>query len=285
VRIILSRKGFDSSAGGVASPILPDGRLISIPIPDPDAPFTYKEWQVTGIDAGQLVHDLTRGKVTARHKMHLDPDLRSDSLLTRDPTWKPIFGQHGAAGGHLIKHQVGPDDLFVFFGWFREVENHQGRWRFKKGAPDLHILHGWLKIETVYNPPPEAPPAWMKHHPHFFGNRAPNNLLYVARDNFSIDDQIVPGAGHFNFHKPELVLTKAGQNRGIWSLPRCFFPQTQDEAMTYHQNLSRWEMQKDYTVLDSAKRGQEFIIEIRKHNQDILNWFESLISTETLQTL
>ncbi len=34
MKIILSRKGFDSSAGGVPSPIFPDGGLLSLPIPD-----------------------------------------------------------------------------------------------------------------------------------------------------------------------------------------------------------------------------------------------------------
>ncbi|MFC1955807.1 hypothetical protein ACFLWZ_04680 [Chloroflexota bacterium] len=35
MKVILSRKGFDSSYGGYPSPILPDGRLISLPIPSP----------------------------------------------------------------------------------------------------------------------------------------------------------------------------------------------------------------------------------------------------------
>ena len=33
MKIILSRKGFDSSNGGIPSPIMPDGTLISMPIP------------------------------------------------------------------------------------------------------------------------------------------------------------------------------------------------------------------------------------------------------------
>lgn len=33
MKIILSRKGFDSENGGYPSPILPDGSLLSIPIP------------------------------------------------------------------------------------------------------------------------------------------------------------------------------------------------------------------------------------------------------------
>ena len=33
MKIILSRKGFDSENGGYPSPILPNGTLLSIPIP------------------------------------------------------------------------------------------------------------------------------------------------------------------------------------------------------------------------------------------------------------
>ena len=33
MKVILSRKGFDSSYGGYPSPILPDGRMVSLPIP------------------------------------------------------------------------------------------------------------------------------------------------------------------------------------------------------------------------------------------------------------
>ena len=33
MKVILSRKGFDSANGGIPSPILPDGTLLSLPIP------------------------------------------------------------------------------------------------------------------------------------------------------------------------------------------------------------------------------------------------------------
>ena len=36
MKIILSRKGFDSSAGKQANPIMPDGTLLSMPIPSDD---------------------------------------------------------------------------------------------------------------------------------------------------------------------------------------------------------------------------------------------------------
>ena len=36
MKIVLGRKGFDSGWGGNPSPILPEGRLVSLPIPDLD---------------------------------------------------------------------------------------------------------------------------------------------------------------------------------------------------------------------------------------------------------
>jgi hypothetical protein len=40
LKIILSRKGFDSVAGEIASPIMPDGTLLYMPIPFADG-VTY----------------------------------------------------------------------------------------------------------------------------------------------------------------------------------------------------------------------------------------------------
>jgi len=60
-KIILSRKGFDSANGGMASPIFPDGRLISLPIPeDPkkkteDFSVKYSDIQVDGKTYREIV--------------------------------------------------------------------------------------------------------------------------------------------------------------------------------------------------------------------------------------
>ena len=47
MKIILSRKGFDSSAGKQASPIMPDGTLLSLPIPDEEDTnmFSSLQWK------------------------------------------------------------------------------------------------------------------------------------------------------------------------------------------------------------------------------------------------
>jgi hypothetical protein len=53
MRIIFSRKGFDSSSGGVPSPIFPDGRMLSLPIPDRLSRIAYADisgnnWATSG---------------------------------------------------------------------------------------------------------------------------------------------------------------------------------------------------------------------------------------------
>ena len=48
MKIILSRKGFDCTNGEQASPILPDGTLLSLPIPSHDSiPFSEIRWKGT----------------------------------------------------------------------------------------------------------------------------------------------------------------------------------------------------------------------------------------------
>lgn len=43
MKVILSRKGFDSGYGGWASPILPDGRMLSLPIPASNGLVSYDD--------------------------------------------------------------------------------------------------------------------------------------------------------------------------------------------------------------------------------------------------
>ena len=45
----------------------------------------------------------------------------------------PLFGQVGAAQGHLIKQKVSEGDIFLFFGWFRPVETELGDFKYSRG--------------------------------------------------------------------------------------------------------------------------------------------------------
>lgn len=111
MRIILSRKGFDSAAGGCPSPIFPDGRLFSLPIPDKKSPIVYSDIQFEGMNVGELVSQLTRDPKRIRHFAHLDPDLRSEAI-NRLPGWRPLMGQAGSAQGHLRNEGIQLGGIF-----------------------------------------------------------------------------------------------------------------------------------------------------------------------------
>ncbi len=118
VKLIFSRKGFDKRNGGVASPIFPDGRICSLPIPFPQpvvGNVRYKEIQFGQINLGRLVSDLTsksHKRLTGSSRAHLDPDIRKDALPRR-AGWLAAFGQDSAARTHLAKNAIGVGDLFL----------------------------------------------------------------------------------------------------------------------------------------------------------------------------
>lgn len=58
MKVVLSRKGFDSQYGGMPSPILPDETLLSLPIPSKsdDTKFTDLVWN--GKSYYNIIHEL-----------------------------------------------------------------------------------------------------------------------------------------------------------------------------------------------------------------------------------
>ena len=57
MKVILSRKGFDSAFGGYPSPILPSGEMVSLPIPFNDA-IRYSDLSISGSTYYDLMADL-----------------------------------------------------------------------------------------------------------------------------------------------------------------------------------------------------------------------------------
>ncbi len=281
MRIILSRKGFDSSAGGCPSPIFPDGRLYSLPIPDKKSPIAYSDLDCDGINVGQLVSQLTRDPKRVHHYAHLDPDLREDAL-TRQPGWRPILGQAGSAQGHLRNQRVVPGDIFLFFGSFRPVELVDGMWRFVKSEPPRHVIWGWLQIGEVLKVDDlrDSDIPWARYHPHFAYEPDATNTLYLAADSLSVGEHsnINTGAGFFPRISSDLVLTKPGSaNQTLWRLPSWFYPSDGISKLSYNPSMNRWSLDGSYCYLKSAARGQEFVVDATGLN-DAQAWVVSLLS-------
>ena len=89
-RIILSRKGFDSSSGGVASPIFSDGRLCSLPIPfSGPAPDKFQDVSVNGIRCIDALKE-SKAKSKPGDNCHYDPNLETG-----------LFGQASSSQSEL----------------------------------------------------------------------------------------------------------------------------------------------------------------------------------------
>lgn len=277
VKLILSRKAFDSGAGKVANPILDDGSMIPMPIPDKQSPIRYQDIAIGGQNLGKVASDLTNGKTHADHFAHLDPDLIA-SAYPREPGWRPLFGQVDAAQSVLAREGVGPGDLFLFFGWFRRATVSGGRLRYVRGAPDLHVIWGWMQIDEVVPVCGVEHPAWMKYHPHIASPRGRGNTVYMARDKLTLNgiDLDSPGAGVFDRYDDRLRLTKHGSNRSLWSLPSWFAPDARRPALGYHSDLNRWQRDGDRVDLQSAARGQEFVLDTGWY-PEAFDWLRRLL--------
>jgi len=275
MKIILSRKGFDSSAGGVASPITPDGRLISLPIPDTQSAVQYRHLKGQRPAVATWVEQLSRSKVRARQGVHLDPDLDKNQL-SRSASWQAAFGQAGAALGHLDKQGVTEGDLFLFFGWFRRVEKHLGAWRYIANAPDIHVLYGWLSVGSIWRQPAPIPDS-ISQHIHCHRKFAGGNAVFIASQRFIGPAGIThPGFGLWPQIHAQLVLTE-GERRSQWTLPDWFFPENRESCLSYHQNRERWALNDSACHLELVARGQEFVLDC-EHYPEAIPWASKLIA-------
>ncbi|MDH4559584.1 hypothetical protein [Pseudomonas sp. BN411] len=281
MRIILSRKGFDSSAGGCPSPIFPDGRLCSLPIPDPESAISFGDIAFDGISLGDVVNGLNREAGWHHRRAHLDPDLRPDAL-PRLPGWMPMLGQSGSAQGHLRNEGVAEGDLFLFFGSFRPVEEtRHGDWRFSPGQPARQVIWGWLQVGEILkvdDVPTDAMP-WARYHPHFAYGQDASNTLYVATERLCLDglSEYVSGAGNFRILDERLVLTAPDSTlQTRWQVPAWFAPSAERSGLSFHRNPNRWTTAGDRCMLNSAYRGQEFVFDTLGE-QAPLDWIKALL--------
>jgi hypothetical protein len=224
MKVIFSRKGFDSAAGKAPSLII-EGEPISLPIP------TKRRSETTYRHAGlgEIVESVTRGRV------------RADDLCHEDPAFfngRWAFGQTGTAQAHLERNGVGVGDVFLFFGLFAS----------RDGQDRHHRIFGYLEVDEMRrlgSRPSENdnPKGFLRRHPHTIGEWNENNTLYLGS-----------GAKAKSAH-PSLRLTKPGAPVSVWSVPTWL----KSAGLTYHSNQARWTNDQE---LHAASRGQEFVANI-----------------------
>ncbi len=276
MKLILSRKGFDSGYGGIPSVILPTKELVSFPIPDSNSKIQYSDISTTGYGTyADLISKLNNGVIKLDNQKfnvnsigcHLDPDI-CFGAKNRQALWRGILGQAGASQTHLENMGVDVGDVFLFFGWFKNTEEDAiGNLVYSKGKnEDKHLIFGYLEIGEILKVNKLTPLNWQQDHVHVVRgqNASDKDTIYIAREKSQFDNT-KNGYGVFTFDNKR-VLTKGGHTKSKWDLPD-FFKATN---ISYHSQNS-WKN----GYFQSAAKGQEFVVDV---TPDIYKWVIDILS-------
>lgn len=279
MKIIFSRKGFDSRSGGCFSPYHPStGLYIWMPIPE-KVPFyqhahSYSSLPVTeGYLPGVPGRTLSEVYCALHNNrpVRVNTDQFAD-IRTLDAHWDPMlgvppwypkdfpedfpeigrgFGQATAAG-HLYRQRVGAGDVFLFFAGFRSIHRSPAR----KG----HYVFGWMKVGKRIDTFAEATKYMRTYgltaHPHCtreaFTRR---NLLFLPAD-WLYEDLEIPGCGYFRTLNESLQLSHAHQTPATWRLPGFFMNKV---SQVYQRS---WRMLPTGECTVQTGQGQEFVASV-----------------------
>lgn len=284
MNVIFSRKGFDSSVGGFPSPIFPDGTMVSIPIPSLKSTITYKDftpWYVKlNHDIHKVLNDITKERIkfqggrkkvpcdyfSNKCKAHFDPMIikhRGKEFIA--------FGQQGRAAAHLKKQLVEEGDIFLFFGWFKRIENIGDTWIYSTSSLDLHIIWAYMKIERIIDLSEINKQEVLKDfpflssHPHWVFEFSKPNIIFLSSK-----------IKLFNYDQKR-VLTNLDRYKGrsYWKLPIYF---NQPQAFSFLKNFA---VENHSVHVKSPGRGQEFVLNLdkvdSKERELILQYLKSIL--------
>lgn len=273
MKIIFSRKGVDSAAGGCASALV-DGRPVSVPIPTSMPTATCYGDLAEPISA--IARDLSQGRLAYDQPCHLDPDIDGEALRgIRPPGWRGALGQVSASLAHLRNMGVGPNDVFLFWGLFRACERRSTGWYYV--GPRQHLIFGWLQVEQALDLGPDGSNVltqypWLAQHPHARAGWTANNAIFIARKFLSIGDAI-PGYGILD--RPITLTAEGATSPSLWNVPPWLDPTCGGVGMSYHPR-NRW-LGSGHVI--AAARGQEFVADVGDRT-DARQWLLSLFGED-----
>lgn len=228
MKIILSRKGLDSSNSSKPILLNENGVVPFVPIPCKEEEIKYSEIKnVYG--TGKSMQEFCRENASSTLYVgkertdlnesthcHLDPQLVNYfSENKNNEKFIGSFGQVKQAQAHLAKQGVGKGDLFLFYGWY------------KVDGKSKNVLFGYLQVGEIINHEKyenceefnkkheklEKDYSCLKKQPHWNESafeKEKLNTVYVAKEKISFNEK-VKGFGLFKF-APDLVLSNDNQD-------------------------------------------------------------------------
>lgn len=217
MKVILSRKGFDSSNGGIVSPIIDGENMISFPIPSNDGD-KYDDLYYGNDPYSRILRDLKyKDGVTC----HVDPDLDLSRRISTIAEWEPIFGQINSSATYLLNTvKVEAGDLFLFFGNFHHVTKIDETYTYIRNSGDfykdhdLQVIWGYLQIGKIITDSKEQEKYFW--HPHSIKIRTGDdtNVMFIASERLSFNLNL-KGAGLLKYDV-DRVLTAKGCSKARW---------------------------------------------------------------------
>lgn len=197
---------------------MPDGTLLSMPIMDSSGiPFSDIAW-----------NDMTYADILKQlnpngtyFKCHVDPDIRKNRVNPING-WRPAFGQCQATEGQLRNAKVEPGDIFLFFGWFRRVEETAEGYRYVKRSKadfyagnDLQVIYGYMQVSEKITDQELIRKYYWHPHSSDVHTGLVNNVLYLPTGKLSMAPKL-KGNGTLDY-RSDRVLTMAGKGRATWN--------------------------------------------------------------------
>lgn len=282
MKIVFSRKGFDSKSGGFPSPIFPDGTVCSIPIPTTLVQYDYShikcsyEREPIQEILNQLTNKLIKNGelkccdyASNAQACHYDPmEFQQEGYLA--------LGQAENAEAHLRNQGVQEGDQFIFYGLFQPVNKTAGVWSYKRDTPPVHLIWSWMKIGRRFHVEREADLVreaypFLDRHPHL-------NAEYISRNRGKINGIYVSSNYQkFKFSDTRVLTdTKNYSGCSTWRLPICF---NQPDAFSYLKSFSA---EGNDVVTKFRGYGQEFVLNLDRVDQDgrhdILSYLDNILN-------
>ena len=232
MKIILSRKGFDSANGGCASPVFPDGTMLSMPIPSEEGAISFNDVYYNGMSYADLLKQIN--PKCEYNICHLDPDINPNTRKETILNWIPAFGQKSSSSSYLHNANVEVGDIFLFFGWYHKVVQENGKYRYTTkndkyyvnnffDYSDFHAIWGYLQIGEIITDKEKIKKFYW--HPHSQENFLSDNTntLFIPSKSLSFNPDL-PGYGTLKCCK-DRILTMEGKTKGNWKREEAFAPE------------------------------------------------------------
>ena len=270
MKIILSRKGIDSSFGKVSNLIVNDTDFLMFPIPDIQDKATYKDIKAYDAIWEKLYKNPKYYEELSPDKhCHIDPNIQN---FLNEPNFLGSLGQVDGAqtqleGQDISKDKIKEGIIFIFWGLFSKANENNTEFEFSNHFKNRHVIFGYLEVGDIIHTNGLTSKArneyeikypWLTSHPHWNNEKYKdrvNNTIYIAKEN---------GYGLFKFNE-KLILSAphscACSNWTVKELANCEFTNYKDLVFN------------DDGEIIMPSRGQEFVLDDPKATK----WAKSLI--------